>query len=81
MMNWGYYNMMGVPDGGWGGGWLMLVWWGLIIAVIVGLTRWVLGQQGNAQRGGSTALDILKERYAKGEISKQEFEDKKKDIL
>jgi putative membrane protein len=81
MMNWGYYNMMGIPYGGWGGGLLMILWWGLIIAVIVWLIRWMLGQQGNLQRGGSTALDILKERYAKGEISKQEFEDKKKDIL
>lgn len=59
----------------------MILWWGLIIAVIVWLTRWVLGQQDNVRRGGNAALDILKERYAKGEISKQEFEDKKKDIL
>jgi putative membrane protein len=58
----------------------MALWWALIIAALVALTKWLLNQF----RGGGvfqkSALDILKERYAEGEISKQEFEEKKKEI-
>ena len=62
-----------------GFGWIgMLLWWGLIIAGIVWFVRWVIGQT-DASRHAS-ALDILKERYAKGEVSAHEYEKMKKEL-
>jgi putative membrane protein len=72
---------------GWGGGWGfgaigMVLWWILIILGIVLLARWLLsgspGRGGNAPTG--RALEVLKERYARGEIDKQEYEQKKRDL-
>lgn len=82
MMNFDY-----LPFGGLG--WiLMVVWWVLIIAGIAALIKWLLNNQsgerrdgGSTRRDGKTAIDILKERYAKGEIDKEEFDRRKKDLL
>jgi putative membrane protein len=70
--------------GGWGG-WLMgvgmIVFWGLIIWGIVALVRRT-GRSGCCgQESSESALEILKKRYAKGEIGKEEFEEKKKTLL
>jgi len=77
----GLYNDYGWGAGsmiGWfGGGVMMIVFWVLFIALIVWIVREVSGK--NA-RSSSQALDILKERYAKGEIDKEEFDSKKKDL-
>ncbi len=63
-------------------GWLMLVWmvlfWGAVIALIVWGVRRLTGCCGATST--RNPLDIAKERYAKGEISKEEFDRIKKDL-
>jgi putative membrane protein len=80
--NFGYGNMMGY--GGFGFGWIFsIIFWALIIWAIVALVRAVNGKGGSSwmnQDKEDSAMKILKERYAKGEISKEEFEQKRKDI-
>lgn len=63
------------------GGILSLVMWVVVIAVLVSiLRRGFRGRWDSSWERDSKALDILKERYAKGEIDKEEFLEKKKDL-
>jgi len=83
-------NMMNFGFGSFGGfGWIfMFVFWCLIVWVIIALIRGGLGRghmcghnHGDDVHGGDKSpLEILKERYAKSEIDKKEFEEKKKDL-
>ncbi|MFQ5763669.1 MAG: SHOCT domain-containing protein [Rhodospirillales bacterium] len=78
----GYGHMYGV---GWGhtifGFLMMLLVIAAVVVLVVLLVRW-LGGMGHGLPahgpGGRTALDILKERYARGEIDTKEFEERKK---
>ncbi len=69
---------------GWFGGILGLVIWILIIVGLIYLIRWLIQntktQSGTAAGNSTKAMDILRERYARGEIDRQEFEAKKKDL-
>jgi putative membrane protein len=77
---WGMHPMWGMW-GAWGIGMMlmMFVFWGVVIVGIVLAIRWVMAQ-GRESRVTDPALDILRQRYARGDISKEEFEAKKKDL-
>ena len=57
----------------------MVLFWGFVIWGIVMLVKHVSRSEGPTSREGRS-LDILKERYAKGEITKEQFEEMKKNI-
>ena len=71
-----------------GSGWLGLGWifmiliWVLVIVGIVALVRWFAtgsGDRCEAQR--KTPLEILRERYARGETEREEYEQKRRDLM
>ena len=77
----GYGPMMGYGYSGFWGWILMILFWVVVAFAVVAVIR--LLRHGGRRRWrhfDDPALDILKERYAKGEIDKKEFEEKKKDL-
>ncbi len=81
--NYGYGMMGPFVFGGYGGMILMPI----LGLALVGLIIWAVvaaaqrpGDSGGSSSRSDTALDILKRRYASGEITKEEYEQKKKDI-
>ncbi len=76
-MGWNTYGGYGFM-GGFFGSFFMIVFWALVIWAIVALVA-RLAKQGTNETG-KHALDILNERYAKGEIAQAEYEEKKKDL-
>lgn len=70
---------------GWGGmlfgSFMMILFWGAIILVIVLAIRWLSGGSSpglGLQAPNRRALDILHERFARGEIDREEFEERKR---
>jgi len=76
-------GMMGWGMMGWLGPIMMVVFWGVVIVAIIYLVRWLASSTrgSQTQRLEDAALEILKKRYARGEINKEEFTEKKKDLI
>jgi putative membrane protein len=77
----------------WGGGWygmifgplIMILVLALLIVAVVLLVRWASGPWPGAPAAqhvppGRTPLDILNDRYARGEIEREEYLQRRKDI-
>lgn len=72
------YPMMNGYNNGWGV-FMMLFWVIILIGIVVVALRLLKNHEvGTSQK--TNPLDIAKERYAKGEIKKDEFEQLKKDL-
>ena len=73
--NWGWNHMLY-------GGPIMLIFWLLILSFIVMVVRWSLGNRSNytSKLTETSALQILAERYAKGDIDKTEFNERKREL-
>ena len=79
---WGYMG-----NKGWGYGWgifgatHMVLWWILLVLGIVVLGKWLFGRGSDQKLSPhQRALEILAERYARGEINKDEFDAKRRDL-
>ncbi len=76
--------MMGGP-----GGWIMMLFMVLFWGLIIGLAIWFLGAlfprssngKGNPEsRSGDSAIEILRQRYARGELTRDQFEQMRHDL-
>lgn len=71
------WNHIWAWDGSWGMGWgwfglMHLLWWAIVIMGMAVALRWAAGGRSRADR----SLEILRERYARGEIEKPEYEER-----
>ncbi len=73
MMWGGWYGMFFGPL-------MMIIFIAVVVVLVVLAVRWLGGSHGASQHSSSTKtpLDILKERFARGEIDKEEFEERRR---
>jgi putative membrane protein len=76
-MDYNYPMMNGYNDGF---GIFMMLFWGVIIVVIIVVVLRLLRHHEASTNNKTSPLDIVKERYAKGDITKEQFEELKKGL-
>lgn len=73
-------------DGEWGvgfghgGGFIGIFFWIILIVAIIVAVRWLMDNKSSTTGRSDKALDILNQRYARGEIDQQEYEQKRREI-
>ena len=73
---------------GWGSGWggmifgplMMIAWLAVLVAVVVWIVRWLGGGGAGGVKPERTAREILDERYARGDIDREEYLRRRQDI-
>jgi len=73
--------MNGFEGHGWGMGWWWIIGLIIIVAVVLTLVKSMNTNSSSNPHSGKSALDILKERYARGEIDNEEYKKKKSDLV
>lgn len=85
-MGYGYGPGWGMMSGyGWGYGPVHMIFWAVVLIAVIAAIVWLVRSMSGGPAGGGTArrsagLDLLEERYARGEINRDEYLQKKKDI-
>ena len=76
-------DMMGAWGMGWFGGIFMILFWILILVGLVFVIKWLIQSTSHGHSNASSAnraIEILKERYARGDIDKTQYESMKRDL-
>jgi putative membrane protein len=79
-MLWGNCGWSYGPHMWHGGGMFMILFWVIVVIAIVMVVRYVARTKHRDLASAETPLDILKRRYAKGELTKEEFDRMKEDV-
>jgi putative membrane protein len=77
------WQFPGMWGGGWFGGPMMLLFWGLIAVLLFIGVRWAVKGRSNGSSDYSrrdSAMDLLRRRYAAGEIDQETFQDMKREL-
>ncbi|AHF80776.1 SHOCT domain-containing protein [Thermococcus paralvinellae] len=77
---WGWHDMMGFGYFGIFGAIFMLLFWVAIIVAVVWFIKWII-EQSPSGTSKKRALEILDEKYARGEIDDEEYERRKRKLL
>ena len=67
-----HYNWWGMPM-------MWFIWLPVIIIAVVLIVRYSNNNQ--PKEKGDSPMDILRKRYARGEVTKEEFEEKRKNLM